>query len=50
MKFKLVFFDCEGVLTNDNLWARLHSAIGLPKSLDDKWYSEYDKRKISSLR
>lgn len=50
MKFRLVFFDYDGVLTNDNLQGCLHKAIGLPKSLDNKWYSEYYEGKISSLR
>lgn len=46
MKFKLVFFDCDGVLTKDNLWKRLHKLVGLSEHLDNKWFNDYYSGKI----
>jgi len=49
MKFKLVFFDCDGVLLIGRVpWQRLHRAVGLPDGLDEKWFQEYYSGKINS--
>lgn len=47
MKAKVVFFDCDGVLTLDTLWPKLHNAVGLPKNLDTKWFNEYYSGEIN---
>lgn len=47
MKFKLVFFDCDGVLHPDITWTRLHRAVGLPEELRVQWFNEYYSGKIS---
>lgn len=49
MKFKVVFFDCDGVLTLDPLWPKLHAAVGLPKKLDKKWFNNYYSGKIDFM-
>ncbi len=41
MQVPIVFFDCDGVLTLDSLWSKLHKAVGLPEDLDKKWFDEY---------
>jgi phosphoserine phosphatase len=50
MKFKLVFFDCDGVLNRDESWIRLHRAVGIPEELDTRWFNEYFSGKISNVR
>lgn len=50
MKFKLVFFDCDGVLNSDESWVRLHRAVGIPEELDNRWFNEYFSGKISQAR
>jgi len=48
MKFKFVFFDCDGVLLIDATpWERLHRAGGLSEEQDKKWFNEYYLGKIS---
>lgn len=48
MKFKLVFFDCDGVLLIETIpWKRLHQAGGLSEEQDKKWLNEYYSGKIS---
>jgi len=48
MKFKLVFFDCDGVLLIEAIpWKRLHRAAGLSEEQDEKWFNEYYSGKIS---
>lgn len=46
--FKVVFFDCDGVLSLGNSWVKLHNAVGLPKELDKEWYDEYTDGKITA--
>ena len=47
MEFKIVFFDCDGVLTQDPIWPKLHRAVDLPEELDMKWYHDYYRGEIS---
>lgn len=47
MEFKIAFFDCDGVLTTEPIWPKLHRAVGLPDELDKKWYHEYYRGEIS---
>src|SRR5689334_20910052 len=47
MKFKIVFFDCDGVLLFGNPWERLVEAVGLPKELDQQWLNDYYSDKIT---
>lgn len=46
-KFKLVFFDCDGVLTPGNTWVYLHKAVGIPEEVNYKWRNEYYTGKIT---
>jgi len=41
MKFKLIFFDCDGVLTFSKPWPRLHRVVGIPEKLEQKWFWDY---------
>jgi HAD superfamily phosphoserine phosphatase-like hydrolase len=50
MQFKLIFFDCDGVLTHDNVWDKFHHSIGLPKELENKWFHDYYERKLTFKR
>ncbi len=45
MKFKAVFFDCDGVLTDDG-WHKLDSLF-VPEDLDRKWKDEFNKNKLT---
>ncbi len=45
MKIKLVFFDCDGVLTEDG-WHKLDSLM-VHKKLDNKWKSEFNEKKLT---
>lgn len=48
MKFKFVFFDCDGVLLIEAIpWKRLHRAGGLSGEQDEKWFNDYYSGKIS---
>ncbi len=47
MKFKAVFFDCEGVLTFEHMWVKFHEFVGIPKELNFKWRNEFYSGKIS---
>lgn len=46
MRFKIVFFDCDGVLIFDRLWDKLHRAIGLSEELDTRWFKDYYAGKL----
>lgn len=46
-KFKLIFFDCDGVLTLVNSWVHLHKSVGIPEELNFKWRNEYYTGKIT---
>jgi len=48
MKFKLVFFDCDGVILIGTIpWKRLHRAGGVSKDQDEKWFKEHYSGKLS---
>lgn len=46
-KFKLIFFDCDGVLTPGNTWVYLHKSVGIPEELNYKWRNDYYTGKIT---
>lgn len=46
-KFKLIFFDCDGVLTPGNTWVNLHKAVGIPEETNYKWRNDYYTGKIT---
>ena len=48
MKPPIVFFDCDGVLVNDPLWPKLHTAIGLSEELDLQWFNQYYSGEITN--
>lgn len=50
MRFKLVFFDCDGVLHPEIQWIRLHQAAGISKELNAQWLNEYYSGKITHAR
>ncbi len=47
MKFKIVFFDCDGVLLFGNPLGRLGEASNLPQIIYRKWAQDYHSHKIS---
>ena len=48
MKFKLVFFDCDGViLIGEFPWHRLHRAGGIPRGQAQKWWDAHYAGKLS---
>lgn len=47
MKIKLVFFDCDGVLTTGDPWLELHRLLSIPLSVDIKWWHDYYNAKVS---
>jgi len=44
---KLIFFDCDGVLTLGNSWVKLHKIVGLSKGLDEELYSAHVEGRIT---
>lgn len=44
---KIIFFDCDGVLTFGSIWERLNRFVGLDKSLSPSWAKEYYSGKIT---
>lgn len=47
MKFKLIFFDCDGILTPGNTWVHLHKSVGIPEEVNYRWRNEYYTGKIT---
>jgi HAD superfamily phosphoserine phosphatase-like hydrolase len=47
MKFKVLFFDCDGVLIKVNPWASLHLALGFSDKRFRAWRKKYYSRKTT---
>lgn len=45
MKFKAIFFDCDGVLTAEG-WHKLDSLM-IPAKLDKKWKNEFNENRLT---
>lgn len=46
-KFKIIFFDCDGILTFGSLYERLNKVAKVPEDLDKKWLDGYYQGKLS---
>lgn len=44
---KIIFFDCDGVLTFGSVWEKLEDILQLDKNETSKWVKEYYSGKIS---
>lgn len=45
---KIIFFDCDGVLTFGSIWERLEEFVNLDKNLSLQWAKDYYEGRISS--
>ena len=47
MKFKIAFFDCDGVLSLGNTWLELHKSVGISAEKNFQWRSQFYKGEIT---